>query len=77
LAGLFFLHHAADHAATRTGGSRAVAQLLSCLFLPFYDREATARTLASADRVVSATGCFDLRFAPDPSVIDMVEAVMA
>ena len=56
---------------------RAVAQLMSCLFLAFYDREAMARTLAAADRVVSATACFDLRFAPDPSVIDMVEAVMA
>ena len=77
LAGLFFLHHAAEHAAARTGGSRAVAQLMSCLFLAFYDREATARTLAAADRVVSATACFDLLFAPDPSVIDMIEAVMA
>ncbi len=77
LAGLFFLHHATEHAAARTGGSRAVAQLVSCLFLPFYDREATARTLAAADRVVSATDCFDLRFAPDPSVIDMIEAMMA
>jgi hypothetical protein len=77
LTGLFFLHHAAEHAAARTSGPLAVAQLMSCAFLPFYDREAAAHTLTAADRIVSATRCFDLRFAPDSSVIDLIEGVMA
>ena len=72
LAGVFFLHHAATHAVGPTGGSLAAAKLLSCSFLPFHSAEAIDRTMAALERVVGTTPCYDLGFAPDPSVIDVL-----
>ena len=69
LAGVFFLHHAATHAVVPTGGSLAAAKLLSCSFLPFHSAEAIDRTMAALEHVVRSTPCYDLRFAPEPSVV--------
>lgn len=76
LAGVFFLHHAATHATAVARRSQAAAQLLSCSFLPFYDPQAVARTIAAVDRIVSNTPCFDLWFAPDRSILDTVTTLV-
>ena len=72
LAGVFFLRHAATHAVVSTGGSLAVAKLLACSFLPFHSAEAVDRTMAALEHVVRTTRCYDLSFAPDRSVVEVL-----
>ena len=72
LAAVFFLNRAATHTVTPTDGSRAAARLFSCAFLPFHSADAVDRTITAVARVVSQTPCYDLWFAPDPSVIDVL-----
>jgi hypothetical protein len=76
LAGVFFLRHAAAHAAAVARRPQAAAKLLSCSFLPFYDAQAVARTIDAVDRIVSVTPCFDLAFAPDRSILDFVTTLV-
>jgi hypothetical protein len=72
LAGVFLLNHSASHALAATGGSRAAARLLACSFLPFHSAAAVDRTARALEQVVSDVPCYDLWFAPDRSVIDVV-----
>ena len=76
LAGVFFLNHAPTHGVVRTGGSLAAAKLLACSFLPFHSAEAVDRTVKALEQVSEDAVCYDLRFAPDPSVIDMLMQYM-
>jgi len=72
LAGVFFLHHAPAHAAVPAEPSLAAAHLMSCAFVPFYDPQAIAKTFDAVDRAIRSVPCYDLWFAPDPSVLDCV-----
>ena len=76
LAGVFFLNHAPTHDVVPIGGSRAAAKLLACSFVPFHSAEAVDRTVAALERVSERAVCYDLRFAPDPSVIDVLTNYM-
>jgi hypothetical protein len=72
LATLFFLNQGPAHAAVPTGGSLAVARLLACSFLPFHNTEAVDGTMTAVEQVTRKTPCYDLWFAPDPSVLDVL-----
>jgi hypothetical protein len=72
LAALFFLNQGPTHAVVPTGGSRAAARLFACSFLPFHNVEAVEQTLTAVEQVTRKTSCYDLWFAPDPSVIDVL-----
>jgi hypothetical protein len=72
LAAVFFLNRGATHAVVQTRGSQAAARLFSCAFLPFHSAEAVDRTMTAVEQVTSATPCFDLWFAPEPTVIDVL-----
>ena len=76
LAGVFFLHHAATHAVVPTSRSLAAAQLLACSFLPFHSAKAVERTMAAVEQATRAAPCYDLWFAPDASVIDVLAKYM-
>ena len=72
LAAVFFLNHAAAHAVVPTGRSRATAKLFACSFLPFYSAEGIDRTMTALERVTRDAPCYDLWFAPEGSVIDVL-----
>jgi hypothetical protein len=72
LAGVFLLNHSATHAVVPTGGSRAAARLLACSFMPFHSAAAVDRTTRAMERVIGDVLCYDLWFAPDRSVIDVL-----
>jgi hypothetical protein len=72
LAGVFFLNHSAVHAVVPTGGSLATAKLLACSFIPFHSAAAVDRTAQALEQVISDVPCYDLWFAPDRSVIDVL-----
>jgi hypothetical protein len=76
LAAVFFLSHGTTHAVVPTGGSLAAAKLFACSFLPFHSAEAVDRTMAAVEKVTRDALCYDLRFAPDPTVIDALKRHM-
>jgi hypothetical protein len=72
LASVFFLNQGPAHAVVPTGGSRAAARLLACSFLPFHNAAAVDGTMTAVAHVTRSTPCYDLWFAPDRSVIDVL-----
>jgi hypothetical protein len=70
LAGVFFLHRGTSNAVKPASGSRAIATLFSCSFLPFHNAAAVDQTMASVEQVIGKVPCYDLWFTPDASVID-------
>ena len=72
LAAVFFLNQGPTHAVMPTGGSLAAARLFSCSFLPFHDAASVDRTMTAVEQVTRTTSCYDLWFAPDPSIIDVL-----
>ena len=73
LAAVFFLNHGTTHAVVPTGGSLAAARLFACSFLPFHSAEAVDRTMAAVEQVIRDVPCYDLWFAPDPTVIEVLK----
>jgi predicted ATPase len=76
LAAVFFLHHGPSHTVAPTGGALAAAKLFACAFLPFHDAGAVDRTMAAVEQVTRDARCYDLWFAPDRSIIDVLAAHM-
>ena len=72
LAAVFFLNRGRPTRWCRRSRSRAAARLFSCAFLPFHSAEAVDRTMTAVEQVTRRTPCYDLWFAPDRSVIDVV-----
>lgn len=72
LAAVFFLNQGQPHAVVPTGGSRAAARLFARSFLPFHNAEAVDRTMTAVEHVTRHTPCYDLLFAPDRAVIDVL-----
>jgi len=77
LAAVFFLNRGPAHVVAPTGGSRAAARLFSCSFLPFHSAGAVDRTMTAVEQVTRDVPCYDLWFAPDSSVIDVLKRHMA
>jgi hypothetical protein len=76
LAAVFFLNHGAAHAVCPTGGSMAAAKLLACSFLPFHNAQGVDRTMMAVEQVTRDAPCYDLWFAPDASVIEVLTRYM-
>jgi hypothetical protein len=76
LTAVFFLNRGATHAVAPLRGSRAAARLFSCAFLPFHSAAAVDRTMTAVEQVVRDIPCYDLWFAPDPSVIGVLARYM-
>jgi hypothetical protein len=72
LAGIFFLRHGDRHAVVPVEGAHAIAQLMSCAFLPFYDPHAVASTLDAVERALRSAPAHDFFFVPDSSALDFV-----
>ncbi len=52
--------------------AHAVGRLMACSFLPFYDSPGLAYTLSLFQTITETVPCGELRFVPDPAVIDFV-----
>jgi hypothetical protein len=76
LAAVFFLNRGPAHTVAPTGGSRAAARLFACSFLPFHSAEAVDRTMTAVEQVTRDVPCYDLWFAPEPAVIDVLKRHM-
>lgn len=50
----------------------AVAHLMACSFVPFYDASALQHVLTFFERVINAIPCVQLRFTPDERVLEFV-----
>ena len=48
----------------------AIFFVIACSFLPFHNAEAVERTIRAVEEVTRKIRCYDLWFAPDPSIID-------
>lgn len=72
LAGVFFLKHHDRHEMASVARLDAVARFFAASFPPFHDAHALDFTLAFIDSVVTRIPCFELRFAPDATVLDLV-----
>jgi hypothetical protein len=72
LAAVFFLKHGPTHALAPTFGSLAAAKLLACAFLPFHTAQGVDRTMMAVEQVTRDVRCYDLWFAPDRSVIEIL-----
>jgi len=72
LAAVFFLNRGPTHGVVPTRGPQAAARLFSCAFLPFHNAGAVGRTMTAVEQVIRDTPCYELWFAPDPSVVDVL-----
>jgi len=72
LAGIFFLRHAAAHSIVPIEGAQAVARLMSCAFLPFYDPRAVRSTLDAVEHALAAAPAYDFFFAPETSALEFL-----
>jgi len=57
-------------------GVHAIAHLMSCAFLPFYDPRAVASTLDAVEHALAAAPAHDFFFAPDQSALDFITAAV-
>jgi len=76
LAAVFFLNRGVTHTVVPVRAAQAAARLFSCAFLPFHTAAAVDRTMTAVQQVASDTPCYDLSFAPDRSVIDVLKGHM-
>jgi hypothetical protein len=73
---IFFLSHSSENRSVRLSSSQALAQLLSQVFLPVWNREQVERTLQTCADLVQSVACYRLDFAPDQRVISFVQEVL-
>ncbi len=69
---IYFLRQSKENKLLPQRPARAVGQLFSCSFPPFYNPEALDYTLGFFEEVVRAVPCFELRFLRDENIIDVL-----
>ena len=69
---IYFLRHAARNELIAKPEAEALGHLFSCSFPPFHSLEALDFSLSFLGEVVTAVPCFELRFLPDESVVELV-----
>jgi hypothetical protein len=72
LAGIFFLRHADRDTLAPVASVDAVTRVFASCFPSFHDAAALEFTLAFIESVVGRVPCFELGFAPTPSVVEFV-----
>lgn len=77
LGAIFFLKHARRTASRRLPTAAAAALLFARSFVPPWDAFAIGRALELCGRVAERVPCFELRFRPDRSAIDVVREALS
>jgi hypothetical protein len=72
IAGVYLLSQATSNEMRKLSDSTSVARLLACAFPLFYHPPAMDFTLGFLERLASLVPVRELRFLPDPSVVDLV-----
>jgi hypothetical protein len=71
----FFLGRSQTNTLEKLGAARAVSNLLTCCFPPFWDKKGMAYTMKIFSQMVTAIPCEELRFVPDGRVVDMIQGI--
>jgi hypothetical protein len=71
---LYFLRHGARNELNPLSSSEEVAQLFTCVFIPFYNRSAVDFTLGFLEIMTGNLPCYELSFIPDTSVIELLQS---
>ena len=69
----FFLGRGQTNTLEKPGAARAVRNLLTCCFPPFWDKKGMAFTMEIFNRLVNDIPCHELRFVPDRAIIEMIK----
>jgi hypothetical protein len=69
---IFFLARGENNDLAPLRAPEAVARLMACSFMPFYNASALHHVLAFFERVAEAIPCGELRFVPDKRVLEFV-----
>jgi hypothetical protein len=72
---IFVIHHAKENQVAKLKPMEAVSRLLVASFPPFWDAEGMAFTLDLLKRLVENVPCYQLGFAPDEDVVELVRCV--
>jgi hypothetical protein len=72
LRAVLFLVQAPAHAIVRLTPAAAARRLMPMLMCPWYDEEWSAGVLATVDRLVREVPCYELCFANDRGIVDLV-----
>jgi hypothetical protein len=69
---VYFLEKGQKNELIAQKPSDSISRLFACSFPPFYNRDALNFTLAFLEDVVKNVPCYELRFKPDKSVVELV-----
>ena len=69
---IFFLGRGENNELIPVRPAEAVARLIACSFVPFYNASALDYVLAFFEHVTESVPCGELRFAPDERVLEFV-----
>ena len=69
---VLFLQHGSRNERVSIGKAEAVARLISCSFVPFYNPDGMEFSLGFCDEVVKSAPSYELGFVPDKSVVEFI-----
>lgn len=72
LTGIYFLEHGEENKLVLHKPAPSLGRLFACIFPPFYSREGVDFTLGFLEDVVRKVPCYELRFKPDKSVVELI-----
>lgn len=70
---VFFLVHGRKNRLVKLSRQEALAEILICSFIPYWEKNATGQAIDMAAAIVEKTGFYRLEFLPDDSVFDFLE----
>ena len=69
---IFIIEHGPQNRILPLTKGRAVAEMFSRCFVPFYSREHLEATLACLNEIADALPCYRLEFIPAQSAVEMI-----
>jgi hypothetical protein len=69
---IFIIEHGPQNRIQPLTKARAVAEMFSRSFVPFYSRQHLEATLACLNEIADALPCYRLEFIPTPSAVEMI-----
>jgi hypothetical protein len=69
---IFIIEHGSQNRIRPLSKGRAVAEMFSRCFVPFYNRQHLEATLACLNQIADALPCYRLEFIPAPSAVEMI-----
>jgi hypothetical protein len=69
---IFFLARGARNELAPQNQAESAARLFACSFPPFYSPDGLAFTLEFLDKLTGLVACDELRFVPDPQIIEFI-----